>query len=126
MDRKSQKIIATAQDLGSCHDFKLLKKSRTVLHPATEGLFDSGYQGQQKRQKKTKIPHKKPKKGVLTKEQKNANTALAKQRILAEHIIRHLKIFRILKHDYRNRRKRFGLRCNLIAALYNLGLEQKI
>jgi IS5 family transposase len=97
-----------------------------MLHPDTEGLFDSGYQGQQKRQKKTKIPHKKSKKIPLTKEQKAANKALAKERILAEHVIRHLKIFRILKHDYRNRRKRFALRCNLIAALYNLGLEEKI
>jgi len=28
-------------------------------------------------------------------------------------------VFRILSGRYRNRRKRFGLRCNLIAALYN-------
>jgi len=30
-----------------------------------------------------------------------------------------LKVFRILSERYRNRRRRFGLRFNLIAALYN-------
>jgi len=49
--------------------------------------------------------------------------SLAKQRIFVEHVIRCLKVFRILAHPYRNRRRRFGLRFNLIAALYNRGLE---
>ena len=40
---------------------------------------------------------------------------------MVEHIIRSVEIFRILAERYRNRRKRFGLRFNLIAALYNLG-----
>ena len=41
----------------------------------------------------------------------------------AEHIIRSLKIFRILSERYRNRRRRFGLRFNLIAAIYNFELN---
>ncbi|MDQ3634843.1 MAG: IS5/IS1182 family transposase, partial [Acidobacteriota bacterium] len=40
-----------------------------------------------------------------------------------EHIIRHLKIFRILSERYRNRRRRFMLRVNLIAGLYNYAIE---
>ena len=44
---------------------------------------------------------------------------LARQRIAIEHINRRLKIFKILALPYRNRRRRFGLRCNLIAAIYN-------
>ena len=40
---------------------------------------------------------------------------------MVEHIIRSVEIFRILAERYRNRRKRFGLRFNLIAALYNFG-----
>ncbi|NEQ85191.1 MAG: IS5/IS1182 family transposase, partial [Moorea sp. SIO2I5] len=46
----------------------------------------------------------------------------ASQRIMIEHVYRHLKIFRILSERYRNRRKRFGLRFNLIAAIYNYEL----
>jgi len=47
---------------------------------------------------------------------------LSRERFVIEHIIRSLKIFRILAERYRNRRKRFGLRFNLIAALYNYEL----
>jgi hypothetical protein len=118
--------VATAFAFGSCHDFKLLKNSKTNLHPDTEGLYDKGYQGQQKRHKKTKLPHKKSKKKPLTKEQKSENKIQAKARVIVENVIRRLKIFRILKHDYRNRRKRYGLRFNLIAAIYNMGLDMKL
>ncbi|MDR1198857.1 MAG: IS5/IS1182 family transposase, partial [Prevotellaceae bacterium] len=40
-------------------------------------------------------------------------------------IIRDVKIFRILAEKYRNRRKRFALRFNLIAALYNSNIDYK-
>lgn len=54
----------------------------------------------------------------------NASTIplLASLRIVAEHTNRRLKIWRILAERYRNRRRRFGLRFNLIAALVNLEL----
>lgn len=44
--------------------------------------------------------------------------------VVVEHIIRSLKIFRILAERYRNRRKRFRLCFTLIAGLhkYELGL----
>ena len=51
---------------------------------------------------------------------------LAKHRIYVEHVIRCLKIFRILAQPYPNRRRRFGLRFNLIAGLYNCGLNLAI
>ena len=59
----------------------------------------------------------------LTIEQKAKNREPSKKRILIENIIRKLKIFRILSERYRNRRKRFGLRFNRIAAIYNLELK---
>nr|WP_084763132.1 MULTISPECIES: hypothetical protein [Nostocales] len=43
--------------------------------------------------------------------------------VVGEHINRKLKIFKILSDRYRNRRKRFGLRFNLIAGLYNYELR---
>ena len=58
--------------------------------------------------------------------EKEYNRELAKQRIYIEHVIRCLKIFRILAQPYRNRRRRFGLRFNLIAGLYNRGLDLAI
>ena len=53
----------------------------------------------------------------------NCIRCLSKERSVVEHVIRSLKIFRILAERYRNRRKRFGLRFNLIAALYNHELD---
>lgn len=46
-------------------------------------------------------PHKKPRGGELTEEQKAENKELARQRIVVEHAIRRVKGFRILRDDYR-------------------------
>jgi len=42
------------------------------------------------------------------------------ERVVNEHVIGALKRFKIIADKYRNRRKRFGLRFNLIAGIYNL------
>ena len=92
------------------------------MHPETESLQDKGYQGIQKLHVKSRLPIKKPKGGSLSKDKRAINRELARERIGIEHINRRLKIFRILSERYRNRRRRYGLRCNLIAALYNYEL----
>ena len=51
------------------------------------------------------------------------NRVLASYRIVVENIIRCLKVFRILSSVYR--RRRFGLRFNLIAGIYNRDLQLK-
>ncbi|KAF0851369.1 transposase [Spiroplasma poulsonii] len=43
-------------------------------------------------------------------------------RIIIENIFTILKKFKIITEKYRNRRKKFGLRFNLIASIYNLQL----
>ena len=43
--------------------------------------------------------------------------------MLNEHVIGKIKRFKILSCRYRNRRKRFGLRVNLISAIYNFELR---
>jgi transposase len=86
-------------------------------------LADAGYLGLAKLHSNSRTPAKKTKLHPLSKEQKASNRALSQKRILIESIIRKLKIFRILSERYRNRRKRFGLRFNLIAAVYNMELN---
>ena len=103
------------------HDFKLFQQSRVALQPKTECLADSGYLGLRKRHDNSRLPNKRSKLHPLTDVQKKDNRQLSRERFVIEHIIRSIKIFRILAERYRNRRKRFGLRFNLIAALYNLG-----
>ena len=117
------KIIATAFATGSTHDFCLFKESDLSIDEYIRCLGDSGYQGLMKIHANSKTPHKKSKHHPLTAEQKQENRALASQRIYVEHVIGKLKVFRILSERYRNRRKRFSLRFNLIAAIYNLELE---
>ena len=79
-------------------------------------------QGLQKLHANTHKPSKATKKRPLTSEQKRANRQVNSRRVVVEHAIRRLKVFRLLGERYRNRRKRFGLRLNLIAALTNLQL----
>jgi len=69
------------------------------------------------------IPKKRSKKNPLTKEDKLRNQAISSSRVAVENIIREIKIFRIVAEKYRNRRKRFALRFNLIAAIYNLSIK---
>ena len=123
VDKKTAQIIATAFALGRMHDFQVFKTSRTGMLAEIECLADAGYQGLCKRHANSQTPRKKSKHHPLTIEQKAANRALARRRILAEHVIGKLKVFRILSERYRNRRKRFGLRFNLIAAIYNFELD---
>ncbi|EGJ29236.1 DDE domain transposase [Moorena producens 3L] len=100
----------------------MFKKSKTNLSVKTKCLADQGYQGIQKIHKMSHIPHKKPPKSKLSPLQKEENRQLASQRIVIEHVYRNIKIFKIFSERYRNRRKRFGLRFNLIAAIYNYEL----
>ena len=59
---------------------------------------------------------------MLTTEEKSFNHALSSRRVVIEPVIGFLKRFRIISDRYRNRRKRFGLRFNLIAAIHNYEL----
>jgi len=122
-DLKTEEILATDFCHGSQHDFQLFKNSYSLISPNTCILADSGYQGLTQLHPNSQTPAKKSKLHPVSKEQKAINRALSRKRILIENIIRRLKIFRILSERYRNRRKRFGLRFNLIAAICNLELK---
>ena len=119
---RSKKILCVQVAPGKMHDFALFKGSRLPLAPGLELLADTGYKGVDKLHANSQTPHRKSKLHPLTPEQKQHNKGLAARRIVVEHAVRTLKRFRILKDTYRNRRKRFGLRLNLLAAIANLHL----
>lgn len=123
IDRRTRRVICTRQTRGKTHDFELFKQSKLKVSEQIECLADSGYQGLAGMHENCQTPIKKPKGGELSKEQKRVNRGLARKRIVVENVIRHLKIFRIVAEKYRNRRRRFGLRFNLIAGLYNFELK---
>lgn len=111
-----------AHGKGKIHDFRLFKNSGVKFSEILKVMADKGYQGIAKIHKFSETPIKKKKGKKLTKEEKKYNRQLNRLRITVEHINRRLKIFKILSYPYRNRHRRFGLRANLIAGLYNYEL----
>ena len=83
---------------------------------------DSGYQGISAFHHNSETPKKKPKGGKLTNEEKKENHRISKERILIENINAKIKVFKIMKYPYRNRRKRHSLRLNLICGIINFEL----
>jgi len=122
VDSATLTIIAIAQCKGRTHDFKLYKDEfGYAIAEWIKLMGDSGFQGILEFHQNSETPKKKSKKNPLTKEDKVNNTHISKERIFIENVNACLKVFKILAHRYRNRRKRFGLRMALICAIYNFG-----
>jgi hypothetical protein len=68
------------------------------------------------------ITQEKLKYNPISKQDKQVNHHLSSGRVLVKNVIRKVKIFRIMAEKYRNRRKRFSLRLNLIAGIINYEL----
>lgn len=122
VDQASGVIVCTVHAKGRVHDFRVFKQSRLPLNAKIQLLADKGYQGILKLHANSQTPKKKSKQAALSKADHRYNRDLARRRVMAEHVNRRLKIWRILAERYRNRRRRFGLRFNLIAGLYNYEL----
>jgi hypothetical protein len=125
----TKEILKTSFCNGKKHDLRLFKQSKPFLPSTVTILGDSGYQGISKTHTNSQTPYKKPRKSKknpkpkLTKEQKQFNKELAGKRVFVENIIREIKIFKITSERYRNRRKRFSKRVNLISGIYNFELN---
>jgi hypothetical protein len=134
INKKTKKIICTNFTNGKTHDFKLFKDSNLPFQEKQTILVDSGYTGIIKYFKEQNnnlnnqnnlsnlnilIPKKKTKNNPLTEQDKINNHEISKQRIVVENVIGEIKVFRILSDKYRCRRKRFGLRFNLVCGIRN-------
>jgi len=123
MSKGTKKIICTFFSKGRRHDFRIFKESKTKFHSEINLITDGGYRGLKKLHAKSQMPKRRSRKNSLTKQDKKNNQFLSKERVINENAISLLKRFKILADRYRNRRKRFGLRFNLIASVYNLELR---
>jgi hypothetical protein len=101
----------------------LFKESGIHISPKIKVITDTGFQGIKKIHSNSELPKKRSKKNPLTKDEKLENTKLSKERVVNENVIGMLKRFKIIADKYRNRRKRFGLRFNLISGIYNWELK---
>jgi len=100
----------------------LFKESKIPFKPTQTILVDTGYMGilnMYQNNPNILIPKRRSKKNPLTKEDKANNHNISKQRIVIEDVIGFIKRFRIVSDKYRCRRRRFGLRFNLICGVCN-------
>jgi hypothetical protein len=99
---------------GRVHDKKVYDRSRLRLPRGVPKSGDSGYQGSDLR-----VPKKKPRNGQLSAEEKRSNRRLARERIVAEHGIGKMKIWRIAADRYRNPPRRHTVMMKNVAGLHN-------
>jgi len=68
------------------------------------------------------LPLKSRKTKPLTKKEKKQNLKLSKSRVMVEHVIGKIKVFRIMAERYRNRREKHSQRMKIICGIYNFEL----
>jgi hypothetical protein len=104
---------------GSTHDFNL-HKQEPPMPPNARAFVDSGYQGLDKLHQAVELPYKATKYKPLDPDEKQYNTALSRIRVKIENIFGDIKTFRILSDRYRNKRKRYNIKFQIIAGIVNL------
>ena len=125
MNLKTEDILCTNFGPGRRHDFHLFKQSDLGIHPDITTLTDTGYLGIHHYHARNEQPKKRSKKNPLTKEDKKENRRISSERVFIENVFSRIKRFHIVADRYRNRRKRFGLRFNLLAAIHNKEFAKK-
>jgi hypothetical protein len=109
MDRKTKLFLgASPPKKGRIHDKKQLEKAGwdKKIPPEIPQYGDLGYLGMDKVSQGTWIiPHKSSKKKKLTKRQKRENKNISRKRIVIEHGIRRIKIFRRVGEVIKERSK---------------------
>ncbi len=118
-------ILAVRCARGTTHDFKILKESDLDINEDAQIKTDKGFLGIKRLYPKAEVPHKASKHHPLTKQQKQSNRQLAKDRIRIEHINRECKIFRICKEQYRGKHKNYEKTWKLVSAIVNLKLSTR-
>lgn len=100
---------------GKTHDKRMYDRSRLELPDGVQGVGDSGYQGTD-----LEVPHKRPRGGALTRRQKKRNRRLSRRRIVVEHGIGKMKIWRIVADRFRNPRRTHTVIMKNVAGLHNV------
>ncbi len=87
---------------GSVHDKRIADEEDLEFGKTLELLQDLGFQGYKPKGVVVVQPMKKPKGGQMTPEQKQANREKSRQRVVVEHAIGGVKIWRMVKEQIRS------------------------
>lgn len=114
--RRRVRIAAVSKAFaGKTHDKKVYDTTGVVCPAGVPRTGDTGYLGAG-----LCTPRRRPPKGQLTPRQKAGNRRVSRRRIVAEHGIGKMKVWRIAAERYRNPRRRHALIIKNVAGLHNL------
>ena len=114
--RRRVRIAAVSRVFpGKTHDKKVYDRTRVVCPPGVRRTGDTAYVGTG-----LTTPRKKPRGGALTAREKAGNRRVSRRRIVVEHGIGKMKVWRIAAERYRNPRRRHTLIIKNVAGLHNL------
>jgi hypothetical protein len=100
---------------GRTHDKRVYDATRVVAPPGVRRTGDTAYLGTG-----LATPARRPPGGTLTARQAAGNRRVSRRRIVVEHGIGKLKVWRIAAERYRNPRRRHTLILKNVAGLHNL------
>jgi len=110
------RIAAVSESFpGSVHDKKVYDRARAVSPPDARRTGGTAYLGTS-----VETPARKPRGGELTAAQVRRDRAVSRRRIVAEHGIGKMKVWRIVSERYRNPVRCHTLIMKNVAGLHNL------
>lgn len=113
--RRRLRIAAVSPAFGGrTHDKAVYDQTQAVLPRGVPCYADTAYLGTTCR-----VPVRTPPEGELTRRQRQGNRRLARKRVVAEHGIGKMRIWRIAAERYRNPRRSHTLMLKNIAGLHN-------
>ena len=117
-------VLSQARE-GKLHDKKFHDEEKLIGNiPAEIPIeVDTGFQGIQHQYENIRIPHKKPKGGELSEQQKSDNRKLSQSRVVCENAFAGVKRYGVVSQIYRNHKHDFDDKLMLTASgLWNLYL----
>ncbi len=104
VDENKRVLVLTQAREGKLHDKKFHDQEKVVGNIPLEIPIevDSGFQGIQNQYENISIPHKKPKGGELTEQQKSENRNLSQSRVRCENAFAGVKRYGAVSQIYRN------------------------
>ncbi|BAZ37737.1 hypothetical protein NIES4101_36600 [Calothrix sp. NIES-4101] len=115
-------VDVVAGEPGPKHDINLFRENRDNFHPKQRFKGDLAYQGEDL----IDTPIKKPKNGKLTVEQKQQNKKFLSKRVLVEHRIRSVKIFRVVQERFRLKPQKYEQVILTVCGLVRLRIKALI
>jgi hypothetical protein len=113
--RRVRIAAVSASFPGKTHDKKIYDATRVVAPPDAKRTGDTAYIGTG-----LGTPTRKPRGGELTARQKAGNRRISRRRVVAEHGIGKLKVWRVASERYRNPVSRHTPVMKNVAGLHNL------